>query len=64
LPATRQAGPALGVAVASAVLVAAHGSDEHRTATATVSGVCFAVVGLFTRNGGTCCYDLAQGLCL
>ena len=50
LTATRQAGSALGVAIASAVLVAAHGSDAHRTAIAMVSGICFAVVGLFTSQ--------------
>jgi EmrB/QacA subfamily drug resistance transporter len=50
LTAARQAGSALGVAIASAVLVAAHGSDAHRTATAIVSGICFAVVGLFTSQ--------------
>jgi hypothetical protein len=32
------------------VLVAAHGSDAHRTATAIISGICFAVVGLFTSQ--------------
>jgi EmrB/QacA subfamily drug resistance transporter len=50
LTAARQAGSALGVAIASAVLVAAHGSDAHRTATAIISGVCFAVVGLLTSQ--------------
>ena len=50
LTAARQAGSAVGVAIASAVLVAAHGSVGHRTATAIVSGICFAVVGLFTSQ--------------
>jgi EmrB/QacA subfamily drug resistance transporter len=50
LTATRQAGSALGVAIASAVLVATHGSFGHRIATAIVSGICFAVLGLFTSQ--------------
>jgi EmrB/QacA subfamily drug resistance transporter len=46
LTATRQCGSALGVAVVSALLVAAHGSTSHRTAVAMFVAAGFALAGL------------------
>jgi EmrB/QacA subfamily drug resistance transporter len=46
LTATRQVGSAIGVAVASATLVAAHGSTAHRTAVAMVATAGFAAAAL------------------
>jgi EmrB/QacA subfamily drug resistance transporter len=46
LTATRQCGSALGVAVVSAMLIAAHGSFAHRTAVAMFVGAAFALAGL------------------
>jgi EmrB/QacA subfamily drug resistance transporter len=47
LTATRQCGSALGVAVVSAILVATHGSEGHRTAVAMLVAAVFALAGLW-----------------
>ena len=46
LTATRQCGSALGVAILSALLVAAHGGTSHRTEVAMLVAACFALGGL------------------
>jgi EmrB/QacA subfamily drug resistance transporter len=50
LTATRQSGSALGVAIVSALLVATHGSEGHRTATAMFVVVGFALAGLLATR--------------
>jgi EmrB/QacA subfamily drug resistance transporter len=46
LTAFRQIGSALGVAVLSAILVAVHGDDAHRSATAMFAAAAFALAGV------------------
>jgi hypothetical protein len=46
LTASRQCGSAIGVAVVSAVLVVASGSDTRRTAIGLLVAACFALGGL------------------
>jgi Na+/melibiose symporter-like transporter len=50
LTATRQCGSALGVAIASAILVATHGSDSHRTAVTMLVTAGFALAGLLATR--------------
>ncbi len=50
LTASRQVGSALGVAVASAVLVTVHAPEPHRTTVAMLVAACFALVGLVTTK--------------
>jgi EmrB/QacA subfamily drug resistance transporter len=50
LTATRQCGSALGVATVTAMLVATHGSESQRTATAMFVAAGFALVGLLTTR--------------
>ena len=50
LTASRQVGSALGVAVVSATLVIAHGTDSHRTTIAMLVAAAFALVGLLTTR--------------
>ena len=50
LTASRQCGSALGVAIVSAMLVAMHGSESHRTATAMFIAAGFALLGLFASQ--------------
>jgi EmrB/QacA subfamily drug resistance transporter len=50
LTATRQCGSALGVAIVSAMLVSAHGTDGHRTATAMFVAAAFALAGLLATR--------------
>jgi EmrB/QacA subfamily drug resistance transporter len=50
LTATRQCGSALGVAIVSAMVVATHGSNGHRTATAMFVAVGFALAGLLATR--------------
>jgi EmrB/QacA subfamily drug resistance transporter len=50
LTASRQVGSALGVAIVSAILVAAHGSDSHRTGVAMLVAAAIALVGLLATR--------------
>jgi EmrB/QacA subfamily drug resistance transporter len=50
LTASRQCGSALGVAIVSAMLVALHGSESHRTSTAMFIAAGFALVGLLATR--------------
>jgi EmrB/QacA subfamily drug resistance transporter len=50
LTASRQVGSALGVAVVSAILVAAHGDESHRTAVALLVAAACAFLGLLTTR--------------
>jgi EmrB/QacA subfamily drug resistance transporter len=50
LTASRQVGSALGVAIVSAMLVAVHGSDTHRTAVAMFAAAGFALAGLLATQ--------------
>jgi EmrB/QacA subfamily drug resistance transporter len=50
LTATRQCGSALGVAIVSAVLVAVHGPDGHRTAAGIFITAGFALLGLLATR--------------
>jgi EmrB/QacA subfamily drug resistance transporter len=50
LTATRQCGSALGVAIVAATLVATHGSAGHRTGTAMLVVVGFALAGLLATR--------------
>jgi len=50
LTATRQCGSALGVAIVSAILVAVHGTDYHRTAVAMFVVAGFALAGLLATR--------------
>jgi MFS family permease len=50
LTASRQCGSALGVAIVSAMLVAVHGSDTHRTGVAMFAAAGFALAGLLATQ--------------
>jgi len=50
LTATRQCGSALGVAIVSAILVAVHGADYHRTGVAMFVVAGFALAGLLATR--------------
>jgi hypothetical protein len=50
LTATRQVGSAIGVAVVSATLVAAHGTTAHRTAVAMLVAAAFAAAALVSTR--------------